>query len=35
MGLLRAAGNLTSGQSAAAPQVKAEPRLKAYVKQHR
>ncbi len=34
-GLLGAAGNLTSGQSAAAPQVKAEPRLRAYVKPRR
>ena len=32
MGLLGAAGNLTSGQSASAPQVKAEPKLRAYVK---
>jgi triacylglycerol lipase len=34
-GLLGAAGNLTSGQSAAAPQVKAEPKLRAYVKPRR
>ena len=32
MGLLNAAGGLTSSQSASAPQVKAEPKLKPYVK---
>ncbi len=35
MGVLGAAGSLTSGQSAAAPQVKAEPKLRAYVKPRR
>jgi hypothetical protein len=35
MGLLQAAGSLTSGQSAAAPQVKAEPKLKPYVEPRR
>ncbi len=35
MGLLRAAGNLTSGQSASSPQVKREPKLAAYVKSAR
>ncbi len=34
-GLLGAADNLTSGQSASAPQVKAEPKLKAWIKPRR
>jgi hypothetical protein len=35
MGLLGAADNLTSGQSASAPQVKAEPRLRSWLKPRR